>query len=207
MAQSAICEQEGVEMSQVTVRVADESHVGYAQAICDLIAEGARLRGTGIAKRSPEYVEAKMREGKAIIALDADGTIAGFCYIEVWTNEQYVANSGLIINPAYRGQGLATRVKTEAFNLTRRRYPNAKMFGLTTSAAVMKINSELGYRPVVFGELTQDDKFWDGCQSCPNYDILQRLNRKMCLCTGMLFDPNAKKKTPPAVEPPQPPAV
>ena len=56
----------------------------------------------------------------------------------------------------------------------------------------MKINSDLGYRPVPFSELTDDDVFWQGCQSCPNYDVLTRNNHKMCLCYGMLYDPNQK---------------
>ena len=177
------------------VQVATAEHEKYAAAIAQMIEESAKARGTGIAKRKPEYIVQKMREGKAIIALRvADGLLAGFCYIETWSNGQYVANSGLIVNPEFRRQNLATRIKTESFYLTRRKYPNAKLFGLTTSPAVMKINSELGYLPVVFGDLTQDDQFWQGCASCPNYDILTRMNRKMCLCTGMLWDPEEKAK-------------
>ena len=89
----------------------------------------------------------------------------------------------------FRGHGLAKAIKAEAFKLSRKKFPDAKIFGLTTGLAVMKINSELGYKPVTFSELTDDEEFWKGCQSCVNYDILQRTQRKHCLCTGMLYDP------------------
>jgi len=164
-------------------------HHKYAVAICELIETAAKQRGTGIAKREPEYIKTKMTNGNAVIALDGD-KLAGFCYIEIWEEKKYVANSGLIVHWDYRGQGLAKKIKAKAFELSRKKYPNSKLFGITTSLPVMKINSDLGYRPVTFSELTQDETFWKGCQSCPNYDILSRNNRSNCLCTGMLFDPN-----------------
>lgn len=173
---------------EMTVVVAEEQHLVYVETILTTIAEAAKIRGTGIAKRSPHYIEQKMKEGKAIIAL-SKGEFAGFCYVESWGNKMFVANSGLIVVDKFRGNGLAKRIKRKAFELSRQRYPNAKIFGLTTGLAVMKINSELGYKPVTFSELTDDESFWKGCQSCVNYDILQRTNRKHCLCTGMLFDP------------------
>ncbi len=173
----------------IRVIVANEKHLAYVETILDTIEKAAKVRGTGIAKRSPEYVKQKMLEGKAIIALDGD-KFAGFCYIESWSNKKYVANSGLIVVESYRGHGLAKRIKRKAFELSREKFPDAKIFGLTTGLAVMKINSEMGYRPVTFSELTDDDAFWRGCQSCVNYDILQRTNRRMCLCTGMLYDPH-----------------
>lgn len=170
---------------KIAVLVANESHFIHADAICDLMAEAAKIRGTGIAQRTPDYIQQKMAEGKAIIAL-SDQQVAGFCYIESWEGEQYVANSGLIVHSNYRGQGLARRIKAATFQLSKEKFPNAKLFGITTSPAVMKINSDLGYRPVSFIELTSDDTFWKGCESCVNYDILQRTNRTMCLCTGMV---------------------
>lgn len=177
-----------------TVSVATEEHARYAETICRAIEDAARARGTGIARRSPEYILAKMREGKAIIALTrpGDGTagsFAGFCYIETWGGKKYVANSGLVVQPEYRHSGIAKRIKKRAFELSRKKYPEAKLFGITTSHAVMKINTDLGYIPVPFSELTDDEEFWSGCGSCPNYDILQRTGRRMCLCTAMLFDP------------------
>jgi len=177
----------------VKVLIADERHLPYAQAICDLMAEAAKARGTGIAKRKPSYIEQKMKEEKAIIAMAGD-QVAGFCYIETWSHNEYVANSGLIVNPDFRNLGLAKRIKKKAFELSRQKFPEAKLFGITTSLAVMKINSELGYRPVTFSELTTDDVFWQGCQSCPNFDILTRNERKLCLCTGMLHDPNEEAR-------------
>jgi hypothetical protein len=135
-----------------------------------------------------------MREGKAVIALHNDGTLAGFCYIETWSHEQFVANSGLIVNPVFRKAGLAKAIKKRIFELSREKYPDAKIFGLTTGLAVMKINSELGYEPVTYSELTQDDNFWKGCQSCVNYEILTMKGRKNCLCTAMLYDPVEKQK-------------
>ena len=175
------------------VLVAGEQHYPYAPEICKIIEEAAKARGTGIAKREPAYIQGKMEEGKAIIALQ-DGNFAGFCYIETWDHHRYVANSGLIVSPHYRKHGLAKKIKRKAFELSRRKYPEAKLFGITTSLAVMKINSELGYKPVTFSELTTDDTFWRGCQSCPNYDVLSRNERKLCLCTGMLFDPEKESQ-------------
>src|ERR1700733_663966 len=171
------------------IQVATAQHVDYAQLICDEMAESAKARGTGIAQRSPEYVANKMLEGKAVIALYKDGTWAGFCYIETWSHGDFVANSGLIVNPIYRKVGLAKAIKQKVFELSRKKYPDAKIFGLTTGLAVMKINSELGYEPVTYSELTQDENFWQGCKSCVNYDILMSKGRKNCLCTAMLYDP------------------
>jgi GNAT superfamily N-acetyltransferase len=176
--------------------VADASHIKYAQVICDTIADSAKVRGTGIAKRTPDYIIKRVKNGNAVIALDGD-SFAGFCYIEVWGHQKYVANSGLIVHPDYRHQGLAKKIKKAIFDLSRKKFPDAKIFGITTGLAVMKINSELGYRPVTFSELTDDPQFWKGCQTCKNFDILTRTERKMCLCTGMLFDPaEASPKNP-----------
>jgi len=177
-----------------SIIVASEEHAGYAEQICDEMAESAKARGTGIARRSPEYVADKMLEGKAVIALHKDGTWAGFCYIETWSHGEFVANSGLIVNPQFRKCGLAKSIKKRIFELSREKYPDAKIFGLTTGLAVMKINSELGYEPVTYSELSQDENFWKGCQSCVNFDILTMKQRKNCLCTAMLFDPVEKKK-------------
>ncbi len=160
----------------------------YATTITDEMESSAMARGTGIAKRSPEYIEQKIDEGKAVIAVTPEGTWVGFCYIETWEGE-YVANSGLIVSPEFRKSGVAKAIKQRVFQLSREKYPEAKIFGLTTGLAVMKINSDLGYEPVTYSELTQDEKFWAGCKSCVNYDILMSKERKNCLCTAMLFDP------------------
>jgi hypothetical protein len=168
--------------------VATVADKDYAVQITAEMDASAQARGTGIAKRSPEYLEQKMEEGKAVIALTKSGDWVGFCYIETWEGE-YVANSGLIVSPEYRKSGVAKAIKQQAFQLSKEKYPEAKIFGLTTGLAVMKINSDLGYEPVTYSELTQDEKFWAGCKSCVNFDILMSKERKNCLCTAMLYDP------------------
>ena len=176
-------------MDNIIIRVAtpDDSH--YSKIITDEMEASAMARGTGIAKRSPEYIEQKMQEGKAVIAVMPDGTWVGFCYIEAWGHGEFVANSGLIVAPAFRKSGVAKDIKKRIFDLSREKYPTAKIFGLTTGLAVMKINSDLGYEPVTYSELTNDEEFWAGCKSCVNYDILMSKERKNCMCTAMLFDP------------------
>ena len=178
-----------MEQQHFKIVIADESHQDFARIICDEMESSAKARGTGIAKRSPEYIQQKMREGKAVIAFTEDGIWAGFCYIETWSHGEYVANSGLIVSPPFRKSGLAKQIKKKIFELSRKTYPDAKIFGLTTGLAVMKINSELGYEPVTYSELTQDENFWAGCKSCVNYEILMSKERKICMCTAMLYDP------------------
>ncbi len=181
-------------MQHFSVQVANEQHLHYADIICNEMELSAKARGTGIAKRTPEYIRQKMLEGKAVIALTKQGNWAGFCYIETWSHGNYVANSGLIVSPSFRKSGLATEIKKKIFELSKSKYPDAKIFGLTTGLAVMKINSELGYEPVTYSELTQDEAFWKGCQSCINHEILMSKDRKNCLCTAMLYDPVEKDK-------------
>lgn len=178
-----------MDTQDIIVRTAIPSDKKYATIITDEMESSAKARGTGIAKRSPEYIEKKIDEGKAVIAVTPGGEWVGFCYIETWTHDQYVANSGLIVAPAHRKSGVAKRIKQTIFKLSRTKYPEAKIFGLTTGLAVMKINSDLGYEPVTYSELTQDEEFWAGCKSCVNYEILMSKDRKNCMCTAMLFDP------------------
>lgn len=174
---------------QIIVRIAHSGDVHYSTTITDEMASSAKARGTGIAKRSPEYVAKKIEEGKSVIAHTQDGTWVGFCYIEAWQHGQFVANSGLIVAPEFRKSGIAKKIKQTIFQLSREKYPNAKLFGLTTGLAVMKINSELGYEPVTYSELTDDEEFWAGCKSCVNYEILMSKDRKNCMCTAMLYEP------------------
>lgn len=181
-----------MQKDKVRILVADIQHVVYAEKICLMIEDAAKLRGTGIAKRTPEYISSKIREGKSVVALDGD-EIVGFCYIETWEHGKYVANSGLIVHPDYRKQHLAFKIKQKVLQLSGEMFPDAKVFGITTSSAVLNINFKLGYRPVTFSELTTDPEFWKGCQGCVNYDILQRTQQKMCLCTGMIYDQRVKK--------------
>jgi GNAT superfamily N-acetyltransferase len=172
----------------IEVVVADASHEKYVDTILKTIEEAAKVRGTGIAKRTHEYLTTKMREAKAVIALQGE-TFAGFSYIETWGNKQYVTTSGLIVHPDFRGRGLAKRIKDMTFSLARTRWPHAKIFSLTSGAAVMAMNTQLGYQPVTFADLTDDEAFWRGCEGCVNVDVLHRTGRKYCICTAMLYDP------------------
>ena len=179
---------EKIDREDIQVLVADAEHEVYVDTIIDTIREAARRRGTGIAERTHEYVATKMREGKAILALDGDKFV-GFSYIETWGNKHYVTTSGLIVHPDYQGLGVAKRIKDYTFTLARLRWPHAKIFSLTSGDAVMKMNTELGYVPVTFNELTDDEAFWKGCEACTNHDILVSKDRKFCICTAMLYDP------------------
>jgi len=173
--------------------IANKEHIKYAEIICKTIDISAEDRGTGIAKRTPEYIKTKIKNGNAVIALDHD-KFAGFCYIETFSNKSYVAHSGLIVHFDYRNQGLAKKIKSKVFRYSKNKYPNAKIFGITTGLAVLKINYQLGYKPVTFSEITDDPEFWKGCQTCKNYDVLKRTKQKMCLCTGMMYDSNHEQK-------------
>jgi len=181
----------------VEIVIASSKHIEYAKIISETIDKSAQERGTGIAKRTPEYIETKIKNGNAVIALEGN-EFAGFCYIEVFDQKNYVVHSGLIVHHDFRNQGLAKKIKTKIFSYSQEKFPEAKIFGITTGLAVMKINYDLGYKPVTFSELTSDPEFWKGCQTCTNYDVLQRTNQKMCLCTGMLYGgkKNENKKHP-----------
>ncbi|MBP5770613.1 MAG: endonuclease domain-containing protein [Bacteroidaceae bacterium] len=181
-------EETNVKVDNIQILVADESHERYVDTILKTIEDAAKVRGTGIAKRTHEYVATKMREAKAVIALCGD-EFAGFSYIETWGNKQYVTTSGLIVNPKYRGLGIAKKIKDMTFSLARTRWPHAKIFSLTSGKAVMKMNTQLGYLPVTFDDLTDDEAFWKGCEGCVNINVLRERNRKFCICTAMLFDP------------------
>lgn len=178
----------------IEISIASSAHLAYVPDIEQALLIASQQKGTGIAVRSKEYLTGKIEEGKAVVAISSEGKWAGFCYIESWGHNKFVANSGLIVSPQFRGIGLAVEIKKRAFDLSAKLFPGAKLFGLTTSLAVMKINSGLGYKPVTFSELTDDDDFWKGCQTCPYYDILVRTKRDDCLCTAMIMDPTEKKK-------------
>jgi hypothetical protein len=177
-----------MEQKNIEVFVAGPEHEVYVDTILQTIADAAKVRGTGIAKRTHDYLATKMKEAKAVIAL-CNGTFAGFSYIETWGNKQYVTTSGLIVHPDFRGLGVAKKIKDMTFSLARTRWPHAKIFSLTSGAAVMKMNTELGYQPVTFADLTDDEAFWRGCEGCVNVDVLHRTGRKYCICTAMLYDP------------------
>ena len=180
---------------EILIKVAEANDEKYVDTIIDTIREAAKKRGTGIAERTHEYVATKMREGKAVLALCGE-RFAGFSYIETWGNRHYVTTSGLIVHPDFLGRGIAKRIKDYTFTLARVRWPKAKIFSLTSGDAVMKMNTQLGYVPVSFNQLTDDDAFWRGCEGCCNHDILVAKQRKFCICTGMLYDPEKHQGEP-----------
>jgi GNAT superfamily N-acetyltransferase len=179
---------------RVHIRIAEPTDVKYVYSILKEMEASAKARGTGIAKRSPQSLCQKIFEGKAVIALAGNGDWAGFSYIESWSDGEFVSNSGLIVNPVYRGAGVATAIKQEIFALSRKKYPGAKIFSITTCAAVMKMNHKFGFQPVTYGEITRDEKFWDQCRHCVNHSILESQGRGRCLCTAMMFYPQRQRQ-------------
>lgn len=178
-----------MDLPDVIVRIAQAGDEQYAQAIVTEMESSAKARGTGIAKRSPALICEKIKQGNAVIAVTRTGEWVGFSYLECWSNGAFVSNCGLIVSPAFRQSGVATAIKRNIFLLSRKKYPNAKIFSITTGMAIMTINHRLGFRPVAFAAVAQDKAFWDGCKSCVNYSILEGKCRQNCLCTAMLYDP------------------
>lgn len=176
-------------MEDIIVRVATEKDGQFAKIITDEMEASAKVRGTGIAKRSPAAIIEKIREGKAVIAVTTANTWVGFSYIEIWANGEFVSNSGLIVNPLFRERGVASAIKQRIFKLSKKKYPTAKIFSITTGLAIMRMNSRLGFEPVTYNEITHEDKFWNACKSCPNYQILEGKSFKNCMCTAMLYTP------------------
>jgi hypothetical protein len=174
---------------RIIVRPAIPADVLFADEIIHEMESSAIARGSGISKRSAASVIEKIDNGKAIVAVTENGEWAGFSYIEAWDNERFVSNSGLIVSPKHRNQGVASEIKTQIFELSRSKYPLAKTFSITSGLAIMKMNTRLGFEPVTYSEVAQETAFWDGCKSCVNYDVLQSKHRCNCLCTAMLFDP------------------
>lgn len=178
-----------MESERIIVRSAIASDVVFADEIIHEMECSAIARGSGISKRSASSIIEKINEGKAIVALTEQGEWAGFSYIETWDNEQFVSNSGLIVSPKYRNNGVASEIKDQIFQLSRSKYPSAKIFSITSGLAIMKMNTHLGFEPVTYAEVAREARFWDGCKSCVNYNVLESKNRCNCLCTAMLFNP------------------
>jgi predicted GNAT family N-acyltransferase len=174
---------------RIIIRSAIPADVAFADQIIHEMESSAIARGSGISKRSAASIIEKIDTGKAIVAVTENGEWAGFSYIETWDNEKFVSNSGLIVSSKHRNQGIASQIKTQIFELSRRKYPQAKVFSITSGLALMKLNTRLGFEPVTYSEIAQESRFWEGCKSCVNYDVLQSKNRCNCLCTAMLFDP------------------
>ncbi|WP_125723020.1 GNAT family N-acetyltransferase [Flavobacterium ustbae] len=182
-------DEKSTEIPDFIIEETNVEHIFYINEICKETLWSATARGTGISGRPPELLAKKMKEGEAVIAFAPDGKWAGFAFISSWENGRYVSNSGLIVAPEFRHTGLAKKIKRKIFELSRKKYPNALIFSLTTGLAVMKMNHELGFEPVTYSELPSDDQFWENCKSCINCPILLSKERKNCLCTAMLYNP------------------
>lgn len=181
--------QEAIEEPEpVIIRVANAADAKYAFFISKEMADSAIARGSGIGHRSVEFLCQKMEDGDAVIAVSKSGEWVGFSYIETWQEGKFVSNSGMIVSPKFRRQGVATGIKKVIFELSRQHYPNANIFSITTGLAIMKLNSNLGFKPVTYSEITSDNQFWNKCQHCVNYATLQSKCYKNCFCTAMLFD-------------------
>ena len=177
----------------IFVRVATLNDIRYADEIVKETEASAIARGTGIAKRTPESVAQKMRDGKAVVAVTGSGQWVGFAYFQSYENDKFVSNSGLIVSPEFRNSGVAKAIKERVFKMSRKMYPEAKIMSITSGAAIMKMNTALGFEPVTFPDITHDEFFWEGCKNCVNYDILEGKKKCNCLCTAMLFDPEKHK--------------
>ena len=179
-----------MQQSFFTVIPATKEHHCYIRDILATIYDASKVKGNSIVMRDPEYLAAKTNEGKAVIALKGD-EFAGFCYLECWQNEKFVAHSGLIVKPEYCGQGLASKIKEATFQICRTMFPNAKIFNITKSEAVIKIDTRLGFKIVPYTELTDDPAFWKGCETRPHYHTLLKNNMQSCECTGLVFNPES----------------
>jgi hypothetical protein len=178
-----------MEDERIIIRSAIPADVVFADQIIHEMESSAIARGSGISKRSAASIIEKIDTGKAIVAVTESGEWAGFSYIEAWDDGKFVSNSGLIVSPKHRNQGVASQIKTRIFELSRSKYPNAKVFSITSGLALMKLNTRLGFEPVTYSEIASEPSFWEGCKSCVNYDVLRSKNCCNCLCTAMLFDP------------------
>jgi len=185
---------DGIDSADITLRLATKDDWIFAKQITDEMHDSAINRGCGISKRSPLSVIRKMIEGKAVIAVTTDNHWAGFSYIETYENNEFVSNSGLIVAPAYRQCGVAKAIKQQIYDLSRKLYPNSKIFSITTGAAVMKMNTRLGFEPVTYSEITRGKKFWQSCKSCVNYQTLLSKGYKNCFCTAMLYTPEQEEE-------------
>ena len=186
------------EEPEFIIRIAVPADVKYVYPILYEMERSARERGTGIARRSPQSLCKKMYEGRTVIAVTDKGEWVGFSYVQPWGNGDCVSNSGMIVNPSYRGMHVAARIKELTFELSCHLYPDAKIFSITTGGAVLSLNHHLGFRPVTYGEITSDEAFWDQCKACVNYPLLEAKGRSICLCTAMLYDPKEVYNRPPS---------
>lgn len=174
---------------EVRILPATTEHLRYVPAIVQLIEDASNEPGAALAKRSAEYVTSKIEHGFAVIALTEDDKVVGFQCLSPWEGDKFVSHSALVVHPNFRRQGLSREIKGQIVELTRKKFPEAIMFGITLSPSVMSLNTAHGFRPVGYDSLTKDDAFWKGCETCPYHDVLLKMQRTVCLCTALRLDP------------------
>lgn len=175
-------------MGVLEVRESTPEDVRYAEAASALIDQASAE--FDIAKRTPEWLAAKIRARRAAIAL-AGGELVGFGYWSAWENDTFISHSGLVVRSDYRGTGLGRDLKMVLFDSSRRRLPEASLMSLTTSPQVRKLNLSLGFEIVPLEQLTKDPAFWEGCRTCRNYEEVQARGQQCC-CEGMLLRPESE---------------
>jgi ribosomal protein S18 acetylase RimI-like enzyme len=175
----------------VEIRASSAADIGLSQTASDLIASASDE--FDIARRHPEFLEAKIQSGQAVFALD-DHDLVGFGYFSDWDYGRFVSHSGLIVKPEYRGRGLGRRLKLALLKASRQQFPHAVLMSLTTSPEVKAMNLKLGFQVVPIEELTTDAAFWAGCKSCCRYTETLAKGLKCC-CEGMVLRPNCDGST------------
>lgn len=172
------------------VRIATSEDYKYIGVIIEEMTLSAAKRGVHIIPRTPEYIMEKMNAGLAVIAINPENDEwVGFCCIEVWAHGKYVANSGLIVSPQYRGIGISRDIKITLFKQCRSKFPAARLFSLSTSPAVQHVNEELGYKVIPHADMLKDKFFLQGCTSWVNYVGLMNDKELSTRYVAMVFDP------------------
>lgn len=177
-----------IAFKEFLLSVSNENHTPFAREIELLFEQVTNEKSIGINLKKGQYIGEKIIKGDAIIATK-QGRLAGFCYLRNRNNDDYVSISGIVVVPQFRRLGLAKMMIEEIFQVARKKYPKAKLFSLTTSPEVMRINSIHGYKTVNYSKLSTSNKFWAECSDCLNYNFLQKNNNTRCLCSAMLFNP------------------
>ena len=174
------------------VRISRPADVAYVERIQSLIAEAAES-GAIIAERSAEYLEQAIRARHAVVVLRGD-LLVGFATAHAWQDETFVSHSAMVVAPAFRGRGLARRIKKKLIDLSRRRWPDAAILSLTLSPAVERLNKSFKFDAVPYCDLTTDAGFWKGCEGCIHYGHLKRNQYQDCHCWAGLLLPRGAER-------------
>lgn len=163
----------------------------YADNIAHEISISALLRNVAIEPRTGDYIFQKMIDGLAVIAIDNETEEwIGFCALDVWNHQRYVANTGLIVKPKYRGKNVSNLLKNKLFELARIKFPSAKIFSLTNKELIKKINIDLGFQEVEAREILYDPYFNTGMNSWVDFIELLKHSEESGH-KAMVFDPES----------------